>query len=58
MLRMRFYLTRLQLNLGVRPLHYRTMKGNLSARVRRALEIAAHFNMGVCAPFTIKAMRT
>ena len=27
-------------------------------RVRRALEIAAHFNMGVCPPFTIKAMKT
>jgi ATP-dependent protease HslVU (ClpYQ) peptidase subunit len=26
-------------------------------RVRRALEIAAHFNMGVCAPFTIKTIR-
>ena len=25
-------------------------------RVRRALEIAAHFNMGVCAPFTMKTL--
>lgn len=25
-------------------------------RIRRALEIAAHFNMGVCAPFTIKTL--
>lgn len=25
-------------------------------RVRRALEIAAHYNMGVCGPFTIKTM--
>ena len=25
-------------------------------RVRRALEIAAHFNMGVCGPFTIKTI--
>ena len=26
-------------------------------RIRRALEIAAHFNMGVCGPFTIKSIR-
>jgi len=26
-------------------------------RIRKALEIAAHFNMGVCAPFSIKSMR-
>jgi ATP-dependent protease HslVU (ClpYQ) peptidase subunit len=26
-------------------------------RIRRALEIAAHFNMGVCAPFHIKSIR-
>lgn len=25
-------------------------------RIRRALEIAAHFNMGVCGPFTIKTL--
>lgn len=25
-------------------------------RVRRALEIAAHFNMGVCGPFTLKTL--
>lgn len=25
-------------------------------RIRRALEIAAHFNMGVCAPFSIKTI--
>jgi ATP-dependent protease HslVU (ClpYQ) peptidase subunit len=25
-------------------------------RIRRALEISAHFNMGVCAPFYIKSM--
>jgi len=25
-------------------------------RIRRALEVAAHFNMGVCAPFTIKSI--
>lgn len=27
-------------------------------RVRRALEIAAHFSMGVCGPFHIKSMRS
>lgn len=26
-------------------------------RIRRALEIAAHFNMGVCPPFIVKSMR-
>lgn len=26
-------------------------------RIRRALEIAAHFNMGVCAPFSIMSMK-
>jgi ATP-dependent protease HslVU (ClpYQ) peptidase subunit len=26
-------------------------------RIRRSLEIAAHFNMGVCAPFYIKSQR-
>lgn len=25
-------------------------------RIRRALEIAAHFNMGVCGPFTLKTL--
>ncbi len=26
-------------------------------RIRRALEVAAHFNMGVCAPFTVRSIR-
>jgi hypothetical protein len=26
-------------------------------RIRRALAVAAHFNMGVCGPFVIKSMR-
>ena len=25
-------------------------------RIRRALQIAAHFNMGVCGPFSIKTL--
>jgi ATP-dependent protease HslVU (ClpYQ) peptidase subunit len=29
---------------------------NPRARIRRALEVAAHFNMGVCAPFVIKTL--
>lgn len=28
-----------------------------AARVRRALEVSAHFNMGVCAPFFVKSIR-
>jgi ATP-dependent protease HslVU (ClpYQ) peptidase subunit len=29
-----------------------------SRRVKRALEISAHFNMGVCGPFYVRSMRS
>ena len=54
-LRAHSYRILLQLNSGVRPLHYRTMKGNLSARVRRALPQPGTGRLGLVSAYFLLA---